>query len=638
MRNPKVVLTSLPWTSLTEPSLGLGILKSKLDSVGIDSKVCHLNLLLLKYVSSPTYINFANIFALNEFLFTYFFESNLSEEQLLELSLKIEDIVSNNNFNDPRYQTRESLAKLILNLRNQIIPNYILECVNLIELQNPTMIGFTCMFDQTIPSLAVAKLLKIRNPDLFIVLGGYALEGIVGEQIIESFNFIDCVAFGEGEKVIVELAKASIDKQLLENIPDIIYREKNFENPLKSKFSKPQIKLDDSPCPNYDDFAEDLNNLFRNEQIKINWNTIPIETSRGCWWGQKNHCIFCGIDDVTMRYREKSGENTICTLEFLSNRYSISNFRISDYILPNTFYSSLLPKLVDKDYLFTCEIKSNIKDEQFALLSKSGFIEVQPGIESFSTSILQKINKGVTAIQNVYCIKLGLVYNVKVNYNLLYGFPEDENEEYKQMLKLMPFLYHLDPPSSRVKVAITRFAPLHNSPEKYNLKKDPRHHRGYDLLFSKSFLKESNLDLANICYYFENEISNSYELENLYKILEIQADYWRNAHQTRDIYLTYEIIGDQIFFKDTRYSDKPREFVFGSTVKEIFLMCEKIISKKQLIKLCSIENDELIRSIDLLLEHRLIMNENDKYLSLAIDKNINERTKKQSNKWAKPFI
>ena len=30
---------------------------------------------------------------------------------------------------------------------------------------------------------------------------------------------------------------------------------------------------------------------------------LTFETSRGCWWGQKHHCTFCGLNGEGMGYR-----------------------------------------------------------------------------------------------------------------------------------------------------------------------------------------------------------------------------------------------------------------------------------------------------------------------------------------------
>ena len=35
---------------------------------------------------------------------------------------------------------------------------------------------------------------------------------------------------------------------------------------------------------------------------------LSAESSRGCWWGAKSHCTFCGLNGGTMAFRAKSAE------------------------------------------------------------------------------------------------------------------------------------------------------------------------------------------------------------------------------------------------------------------------------------------------------------------------------------------
>jgi ribosomal peptide maturation radical SAM protein 1 len=642
---PKVLLLSLPWTSLVEPSLGLGILKAVLDGNRIESRVSHLNLFLLKYMRATTYVSIANSFALNEFLFTHCFEETLSPEQLSELSLRVDEALSNRTFgNDERYKDRESIARLFLTLRSRIIPDYIMDCVKSIESYGPTMVGFTCMFDQAIASAAIAKVLKERNPDLFVVLGGYALEGDPGRQIIESFGFIDCVAYGEGEHVIHALALASTDRTLLENIPDILYRKEPNGEVIRSSLKKPQMNMDDSPCPNYDDFQLDLDKLKNEHEITVKWNTLPIETSRGCWWGQKKHCTFCGIDDITMRYRQRSVGNTLQILGTLRARHQSRFFRISDYILPHTYYSELLPFLAsleeEEKFVFTCEIKANIKSEQFRLLKEAGFIEVQPGIESFSSSVLKKMDKGVTAIQNILCVLLGHRHAVQVNYNLIYGFPDDDPKDYKEMAKTIPLLYHLNPPSSRIKVAVTRFAPLHTDPARFNFDPVYRHHPGYNVLFSNEFMEKTGFRLERYCYYFESPYKNSDELEYLYRMLDFQVDHWRSIHQKRSVYLVYEEQEDGIVFTDTRYDDDPVVKSYPAAYKEVYALCAvNLITGEEIrASLPHFDAGQVRKILDDLVGDRFLFREGTRYLGLALTEDCYENIKLESNKWSKPYV
>ncbi|KAK0348056.1 hypothetical protein LTR94_038722, partial [Friedmanniomyces endolithicus] len=53
------------------------------------------------------------------------------------------------------------------------------------------------------------------------------------------------------------------------------------------------------------------------------------------------------------------------------------------------------------------EIKANQSDERLGRFAAAGFVELQPGIESFSSEVLKLMDKGVRGIHNVLTLKSG---------------------------------------------------------------------------------------------------------------------------------------------------------------------------------------------------------------------------------------
>lgn len=645
-KNPSVLLLSMPWTAITEPSLGLAILKAQLNSENIACTVSHLNLFLLKYMRASTYLGITNMYALNEFFFTRVFEETLAPAQLSELSMRVDDLLVYKHFGpDERYNTREAVAELYLKIRNEVVPQFLEDCLAVVAKSNATMVGFTCMFDQTIASLALAKLVRERFPNKMLVFGGYALAGPPGEQIIRSFDFVDCVAFGEGEKVIGKLARASVEPSLLEEIPNLLYRERPTGIIRKTTLPGIPINMDESPEPDFDDFFIDLERLNTKEKIEIKWKMLPIETSRGCWWGQKSHCIFCGIDDETIKYRQRSMKNTLNLLNSLREKYSTKYFRISDYILPHKYYKTLLPILAaipeEEKFVFTCELKANVSFDQFKLLRDAGFVEVQPGIESFSSRVLKKIDKGVTGIQNVFCLVLGVRFGIRVNYNFVFGFPNDDPEDYEKMLSLIPHLYHLNPPSSRVEVAIARFAPLQTDPERFGIAPALKPNPGYNVIFSPEFLESHDLQMVNYCYYFEPTYEVSDLLKNFYRLLAFQIDSWRHLHSNRKVVLSFKLTDEEIIFTDSRYHEEPNELCFERKYAEVYLPCtEKIITIADLIETVAKTSPEIDTEtiLDHLTSERLIFREGNRLVALAVPEQEILAEIEDSTRWTQQYI
>src|SRR5829696_6698146 len=123
--SPSVLLVSLPWTSLTEPSLGLGILRAVLDP-------------------------------------------NLSRKQEQWLRLKTEELLTYKLIDKRQYGGLDGVVRQLLHLRQEIIPTWLSQRVDEIVRSNVTLVGLTCMFDQTIASVALAHLLKERAPHIMV--------------------------------------------------------------------------------------------------------------------------------------------------------------------------------------------------------------------------------------------------------------------------------------------------------------------------------------------------------------------------------------------------------------------------------------------------------------------------------------
>ncbi len=640
----------MPWAALGEPSLGLGVLKACLEQAGIAVRVRHLNLFLLRYLQAKTYVGFANAYALNDFMFTYDLDPKVSgvqyrliRERLAELT-KI-GILSLSADAD------EAVHKLI-EARRTIFSTWLDECVEFVVTNNPTLVGFTCLFDQTISSIALANKIRERLPDVTIVLGGYALEGPVARDILRCFPWIDAICLGEGEQAIVDLARASAGQQPLAGISNILTRDMTEPEQVNPRYIRNRrlalreqiptratpISMDQSPVPSFDDYFADLDELNSIHQVEIQFDTLPIETSRGCWWGQKHHCVFCGIDDETMQFRARSSENTIAMLDELSRRHGVRSFRFSDYILPTTFFQTLLPKLAERlePYHLECEVKANLSADHFNLLKSAGCNECQPGIETFSSSVLSKMCKGITGIRNAQTLVLGKMNGIQVHYNFLFGFPTDELAEYEAMLTVIPLLYHLNPPHGCQRVEVTRFAPLQADPERFGIRDAP-HAILYDAIFSPSYLLDTGFDLDAYAYYFERTYANSPALQRVYELLAIQIDHWKKTQSRRTVELVWSAIDEGITFRDSRYSEIPTVSTFGPLHYAVFQACAGTAQSIEAVaKFTSLTTHDVVTVLEELVTARMVLREGRSYLGLAISPlSVPEQTQFR-RKWVTP--
>src|SRR5262249_20142488 len=147
--------------------------------------------------------------------------------------------------------------------------------------------------------------------------------------------FLDAVFCGEADATFpawLRAPEASID--------GVLTRRCVPESP-----SPPTADLDALPYPDYDDYFAQLNASPLAPAIRGPASPqVMIETSRGCWWGAKHHCTFCGLNGSTMAFRSKSPARALAEIEHLHRRYGCF-LQTVDNILDLRYIAELFPEL-----------------------------------------------------------------------------------------------------------------------------------------------------------------------------------------------------------------------------------------------------------------------------------------------------
>ena len=218
--------------------------------------------------------------------------------------------------------------------------------------------------------------------------------------------------------------------------------------------------LDSLPVPEFSDYFSLLTTSSLSPDITPG---LPLETSRGCWWGDKHQCTFCGLNGNGMSFRSKSADRVLGEIRELEARHGIGDFEVVDNILEMDYFKTVLPALAEEGRgrnLFY-EVKANLSRKQIETLIAAGVIWVQPGIESLHSEVLRLMDKGVSAWQNIQLLKNARELGLRLSWNLLWGFPGELDEYYVQMAEWIPPLEHLQPPASVFRLRYDRFSVYH---------------------------------------------------------------------------------------------------------------------------------------------------------------------------------
>ena len=448
---PRIVLVSMPWESASRPSLAIGTLTAIAHQAGFDCTAEHLNLDLAARMGAAPYDAFAEnveLFALGEHCFAVdlFGTAVLDSERYLA------------RFGGTDAMDSASPDPLHV-LRDRTVPGFLDAATQRLATMRPDVVGFSCTFNQTLPSLALARRLKAAVPRVTVLLGGACVHGHMGEAYADAFGeLVDHVFTGEADDSFPAWLSAFADGEPRRTLPGVTGGQSRQPARLTQN-------LDRLPTPIYDDYFEQRAELEAAGASLTHLRHLPYESSRGCWWGEKHHCTFCGLNNEGMLFRRKSADRVVAELEELAETYGMTSFMAADNILDFQAYRGMLNDLecspIDFDLFY--EIKANVRRADVAGLRRAGVRRVQPGIESFSDHVLQLMRKGTTGLRNVQLLKLLQEYDVRVDYNILVGFPGETLDDYLENIRIMAAIGHLPAPNgSAITVRVDRFSPFYD--------------------------------------------------------------------------------------------------------------------------------------------------------------------------------
>jgi ribosomal peptide maturation radical SAM protein 1 len=530
-----IKLINMPWASIQFPSLALGILRRRVADEFPDSQVevVHANLDFLDWITERVSITPEQ----HNFCWTSYF-TGFSEW-----------IFSSALYGDQHWRNEE-LAKLVAGSVSEemlamgrqlhtLAPEYVAELVGRILHDQPDVVGFSTTFAQNSAVLAAARLIKQTAPEIVTVLGGGNCDGPQGAALHRCFPFVDYVNRGEGEVSFTRLLTCLADKSEPVDIPGLCWRDAEGTSHANAMSAAP-LPPSALVAPDYTDYFEQHAKSRSGSWAEPH---LVVESSRGCWWGQKHHCTFCGLNGSFMEFRSKGPDEFVAEVCAMAKRHEVLNVAVADNILDMNYLQSAVPKLAATGYDFriSYEIKSNLRREQLASLVAAGIYYVQPGIENLSSHVLRLMEKGVSGCHNVRMLRDAESVGLCVAWNYLFGFPGETEQDYDEAISQFPAIHHLQPPDGATRIAIERFSPYFNRPDLGFDNLRPAAH--YSVVYD---LPES--DLRDLAYVFDTEyrgISSEHG-----KRLEKAVDVWK--HEFAQGRLTQCDLDSSIVLSNTR--------------------------------------------------------------------------------------
>lgn len=336
--------------------------------------------------------------------------------------------LTNNMFSISLNQTLEYIINKKSILLNIFFEKYIFPTVA----DKTVFIFSVTSITQFITSLYFASYIKNKNKNLKIIFGGNYLSRIYNILIKDTriFEYVDFLIYGLGENVLPMIY--SNFKYLLpplEEIQNISYKKKElilknslcFVDKIKHKSAYTQ--------------ETSLRSYF------LPYKIVPLYLSRGCFWKK---CVFCSIPNISGQYSTRKIDEVIVDMKkyydkgirhfsFIDEALSPKQLKdVSNAILNNNLNTIYWTALVRFDKEFTTEI--------FKTAYESGCRRLQFGLESYNSTTLKKMNKGIDFMNIDTILETCMSINISINLFCMIGFP---TETYLEALNTINYVFKI---------------------------------------------------------------------------------------------------------------------------------------------------------------------------------------------------
>jgi ribosomal peptide maturation radical SAM protein 1 len=614
-----VVLVSMPFGPLFWPSLGLSLLKPPLVERGISVAIKYFTIPFAERIGESLYstIAMSNRIGMREQAGEWIFSHALAEQTTEQVEGYVEEILRRRDgYLAKRAAASPSLIAGILRARTRVDP-FLSRCADEIVAERPSIVGFTSIFQQHVASLALARRIKDRLPDVLIVFGGANCEGVMGAETLRQFPCVDAAVSGEGDIAFPDLVERHLAGRPIAGMTGVRTRDRLKEEFAFNRFSNAPIveTMDSLPHPDYRDYFEQ----FGRSRFDADWQPGTfMETSRGCWWGERMHCTFCGLNGATMKYRSKSAGRALDEMTAIATTHKNADIQIVDNILDLDYFKTLLPELAARqvDFGLFYETKSNLKREHVRLLRAAGVRQIQPGIESFSDAILTLMRKGVTALHNIQVLKWCKEFGVTPLWNLIWGFPGEPPGEYERMARLAPLLSHLPPPVSFNGLRLDRFSPNFVDSARFGFD-DVAPLRAYEYVYDVPAHAR-----ANLAYFFRFRYRDGRDPAAYVEPLVAALRRWQRCARSADLFSVDT--GEHLILCDLRPSTAEPLRILDPIDRTIHRACDAIVDRAHVIRSVAsafgsgVDGARIGDRLAALVAAGIVIEDNGRFLSLAL--------------------
>lgn len=291
--------------------------------------------------------------------------------------------------------------------------------------EGPQVIGFTALGCSFLFALNVATLIKRREPDLPILLGGPHAT-MLHRQILDRFEQFDVIVRYEADEIFPAIL-ANLEQRNFQDIPGLSWRGARGLGPHFNAGSPKVEDLDRLPIVSYDHYPI----------ADLGLDLLRIEAGRGCPF----MCTFCSTASFFQRsFRLKSAARLVTELDRLHERYGFSDFKL-DHDLFTVNKRKILEfceAVKGRGYRWRASARVDCVDaELLNKMAEAGCAGLYFGIETGSERMQQIAKKrlDLTLVEPTLAVAEHL--GIETTASFITGYPEEREQDQNETLDLL---------------------------------------------------------------------------------------------------------------------------------------------------------------------------------------------------------
>lgn len=288
--------------------------------------------------------------------------------------------------------------------------------------QQPDVVGFTALGCSFLFALNVAALLKTREPELPILLGGPHAT-MLHRQILERFPQFDIIVRYEADEIFPAVLK-NLDARSFAGIPGLSWRGVD----LHFNAGAPKVEnLDSLPLLNYDHYPVKTLGL----------DLLRVEAGRGCPF----MCTFCSTASFFQRsFRLKSAARLVTELDLLHERYGFSDFKLDHdlFTVNKRKIEEFCEAVKDRPYRWRASARVDCVDEPLLKkMAEAGCVGLYFGIETGSARMQQIAKKRLDLTLVEPTLEVADALGIETTASFITGYHEEQEQDLADTLDML---------------------------------------------------------------------------------------------------------------------------------------------------------------------------------------------------------